>query len=959
MPKNIPNLIICSPYEEPAKHWKYDEEKREFEIVNSRRPAGFITHTSQNGQSNQHGEFVEIKLATSVRKEVKKWKECGRPGITSVTRMLLDHWENENRREKHLFFCQLEAIETLIWICEASGSTRNRLNIPSDGGEFDRLCCKMATGTGKTIVMGMLVAWQVINAVTNPNDPRFSKNILVVAPGLTVKSRLQVLQPNNHGNVYDEFGLVPTHLYDKIFKGKLVVTNWHKLQPEVDPPYSVTKLGTETDDVFANRVFGNASGSIVVINDEAHHAYRASNIAKTGVKNAGPLDKDRIWVEGLDRIHRSRRVSTCYDFSATPFVSTGKGAAREDLFGWVVSDFSLNDAIESGLVKTPQIAIKDDSSVLSKDRKTRLNHIYMDEEVKHDLAGHASPTKQLPDLVRNAYMLLGKDWKKTKKAWDKARSDVPPVMITVCNKTSTAARIVSAFKHNDFGIDELGNNDRLLHIDSAVLKKAETRTASGSNDRAEMLRKMVDTVGKKEKEGAKIMNIVAVQMLSEGWDARTVTHIMGLRAFTSQILCEQVIGRGLRRTSYEVNPKTGLFSPEYVTVFGVPFTYLPHEIRGGTPPPPTTPIEPDLAKAKHKISWPNVERIDMDIEPCLRIDWDTVEPLSLKSTRVITVADMAKVVGGVADEKNSTAVDMRDAESQIRMQRVVFTAARAIYHDLKLNWRGNEDILIMQVIKITEEFIERRLVTVPDATENMLREKITIMFNMAKVVAHVCRAITDASAEHRRMRLNLIKRTGSTSDMKRWYTSKHTSHAFKTHINLAVYDDTSWEITTGYKLEKSDHVSSWAKNDHLGFSIKYIYNGILHEYYPDFLIALKNGVTLILEIKGIDSDRYKAKHAATEEWVNAVNLDGRFGMWAHDVAFDPADVLTIVKKHIMAGDRLQMHAKCPACNKAATVVGEVVDLFGFRNLDGFMKPQSWCKKCRANPTKKRKDRQRG
>ena len=958
MPKSIANLIICNPYKEPIKHWEYNDQRHEFEIVEKRRPAGFITHTSTDGQFNQHEEFVEIKLATIIREKIKKWRKSGRPGITSVTRMLMEHWENENRRDKRLFFCQLEAIESVIWLCEASGSERNKIDIPSDGGDFDRLCCKMATGTGKTIVMGMLIAWQVINAVTNPDDDRFSRNVLVVAPGLTVKSRLQVLYPNNQGNVYDEFGLVPGQLYNKIFKGAVVVTNWHRLQPEVDPPYSVTKLGTETDGVFANRIFGQTDGKIVVINDEAHHAYRTSNTAKIGGRNARSLDRDRLWVEGLDRIHRSRGVSTCYDFSATPFVSTGKGASSDDLFGWIVSDFSLNDAIESGLVKTPQIAIKDDSSVLSKDGKSRLNHIYMDEEVKHDLMGDAGPSKQLPDLVRNAYMLLGRDWKKTKEVWDKAGSDVPPVIITVCNKTGTAARIVNAFKSNDFGINELGNEDRLLHIDSAVLKKAETRNVSGSHDQAEVLRKMVDTVGKKGKIGAKIMNIVAVQMLSEGWDARTVTHIMGLRAFTSQLLCEQVIGRGLRRTSYEVDPETGLLQPEYVTVFGVPFTYLPHEIRKGTPPHPTTPIEPDIAKVNHKMSWPNVERIDMDIEPCLQIDWDTVEPLILKSTKVITVADVAKVVGGETDEKNTTTVDMKDAESQIRLQRVVFTAARAIYHDLKPNWNGNKDILIMQVIKITEKFMERCLVTVPDAAGSPLREKITVMFNMAKVVAHICRAITDASAESRRLRLNLINTTGSTSDMKQWYTSKHTSYAHKTHINLAVYDDTSWEITAGYALEKSDDVISWAKNDHLGFSVKYIYNGILHDYYPDFLIALKNGVTLVLEIKGRDSAKNKAKREAMEEWVNAVNLDGRFGIWAHDVAFDPTAVLNIIKKHITTGNRLQLYARCPACNKVATVVAEVVNLFGFRNLDGFVKPQSWCKQCRISAPKKHKKHQK-
>lgn len=953
MPKNISNLIICNPYEEPNKHWKYDHTMQEFKQVEGRRSAGFITHPDTDMQYDQQGQFVEIKLAGTIRDKVKKWKKCGRPGISGITRMLLDHWQGENRRESRLFFCQLEAIETLIWLREASDPDRDKINIPSDGGEFHRLCCKMATGTGKTIVMGMLIAWQVINAAMNPSDDRFSKNILVVTPGLTVKSRLQVLYPKDTSNIYDEFDLIPNQLYHKIFKGKIVVTNWHRLQPETDPPHSVMKLGTETDDVFADRIFNQVDGNVVVINDEAHHAYRVAKSSKTKKGTKG-FDKDRLWVEGLDRIHRSKGITTCYDFSATPFVTTGKGANEEDLFGWIVSDFSLNDAIESGLVKTPQVAIKDDSAVLSRDRKSRLKHIYMDEEVKRDLGATVDSSKQLPDLARNAYMLLGRDWKKTKKKWDAAGSDVPPVMITVCNKTNTAARIVHAFLHDDFGVAELGNENSLLHIDSAVLKKAETRNTARSRDRAEMLRRMVNTVGKKGKEGAGVMNIVAVQMLSEGWDAKTVTHIMGLRAFTSQLLCEQVIGRGLRRTSYEVDPMTGLLRPEYVTVFGVPFAYLPHEIRSGPPPPPTTLIKPDLNKTNHKISWPNVDRIDMDVAPCLQIDWNDVRPLALKSTKVITMADIAKVIGGETDEKNTTTVDMKDAESQIRLQRVIFAAARAIYHDLKPNWTGNNDLLIMQVIKITEEFMNRKLITVPDAKKNALREKITVMFSMAKVVAHVCKAITDASVERRHIRLNPFKLVRSTSDMKPWYTSKHTSHAPKTPVNLAVYDDTTWEITTGYKLEKNDYVVSWAKNDHLGFSVKYIYDGSLHDYYPDFLVVLQNGITLILEIKGKDDARNKVKWEALNEWIGAVNLDGNFGIWAHDVAFDPTSISTIIEKHVTSGNCLSLYASCPACGKSASTVGEVTNLFGFRNLDGFMKPQSWCRQCRstARPTKK-------
>ena len=311
------------------------------------------------------------------------------------------------------------------------------------------------------------------------------------------------------------------------------------------------------------------------------------------------------WVGGLDRIHRARGILTCYDFSATPFVPSGKRSSEEALFGWIVSDFGLNDAIESGLVKTPRVVIRDDAVPDAKTYKPRLYHIYADPEVRDDLNRRARPAEPLPDLVTNGYYLLGYDWRETAMKWKARRSATPPVMITVANRTETAARIKHAFDRKRVRIDELCDPERTLHIDSKVLATAEAAegpiaevaTAAGDKltrkQRAELLRRQVDTVGRPGHAGERIQNVISVGMLSEGWDAKTVTHIMGLRAFTSQLLCEQVVGRGLRRTSYELNPETKLFEPEYVNVFGVPFTFLPHEGRvNGARPRRQTPRPP-------------------------------------------------------------------------------------------------------------------------------------------------------------------------------------------------------------------------------------------------------------------------------------------------------------------------------------------------------------------------------
>jgi type III restriction enzyme len=344
-------------------------------------------------------------------------------------------------------------------------------------------------------------------------------------------------------------------------------------------------------------------------------------------------------------------VLTCFDLSATPFAPTGKQSGEETLFDWIVSDFGLNDAIESGLVKTPRVVVRDDAVPDAKTYKSKLYHLYMDKDVKGDLNRKADAHEPLPNLVNNAYYLLGKDWFETARRWEAAGSPTPPVMITVANRTETAARVHYAFTHGKIHIDELADPEKILHIDSKVLEKAEAREEAvdlqpsleddtgedseapvkklSKKDQAELLRQTVDTVGQPGKPGERIHKVISVGMLSEGWDAKTVTHIMGLRAFSSQLLCEQVVGRGLRRTAYDIHKETGLFEAEYVNIFGVPFTFLPHEGGEGLPPPPPPPktrIEPVPEKKEFEISWPNIIRIDHEYRQRLLLDLEDVEP---------------------------------------------------------------------------------------------------------------------------------------------------------------------------------------------------------------------------------------------------------------------------------------------------------------------------------------------
>ena len=453
MKSTIDKLIINSPYEEPNQYWSYERENRLFTLKDGRRPAGYIVASESSKSFDDPGEFIPIPLVNKIRLRVKAWREAGYPGVTGITKRLLEHWYNPEEREyRQFFFCQLEAIETLIWLTEAPDAEKVGMEIPSDGGAFKRLCSKMATGSGKTIVMAQLIAWQILNKVTYRQDTRFSKYFFIVAPGLTVKNRLQVLMPSADGNYYDEFNIIPPGLIEKLRQGKVLIHNWHTLNWETEVKIakkkSVDKRGAKSNEAYVREVLGEMANArnIVVINDEAHHAWRIPAESKVKGLKKDEIEEATKWVGGLDRIHQVRGISSCYDFSATPFAPSGKKSSEEALFDWIVSDFGLNDAIESGLVKTPRVVIRDDGR-LTPEYKSRLYHIYNDPEVKDDINRKAEEHEPLPDLIINGYYLLGKDWLEAVKSWNEIGFQTPPVMISVANQlkvgTSYVAQVFS------------------------------------------------------------------------------------------------------------------------------------------------------------------------------------------------------------------------------------------------------------------------------------------------------------------------------------------------------------------------------------------------------------------------------------------------------------------------------------------------------------------------------------
>ena len=933
------SLIINSPFEPPAFHWTGDPPT--FTCKAGRRPAAYEIFDTRNN-TKQVQPLAQVEL---IRVRVDAWRAAGYPGITTVTRGLLEHWHDGEARQHPFYFCQLEAIETLIWWVEALPEHKQGIYIQGDGGAWERLCSKMATGTGKTVVMAMIITWQVLNALAYPKrSAAFSRAIFVVAPGLTVRERLQVLKPGHPQNAYDEFHLCPSDtLRQKLNGAILEIENWHTLMPLKEPDRSVVKKGKESERAYVKRVLGPLAGykDLVVLNDEAHHAYRIPADVKVSKKQAEEegidVEEATRWIEGLDRIDKQNRIIRCFDLTATPFAPTGKTNTEQGLFSWIVSDFGLNDAIEAGLVKTPRVVVRDGIIPNSRTLRPKLYHLYHEPSVSEDLNRRgAEPHEALPELVKQAYTLLGADWRETAASWLKAGHTTPPVLLTVCNRTETAARIEHYLVSGDVYWPELQEPTRTLRVDSKVLEKAELGEASGTDKEYEarlqaiveaaaipedvkarwlnkdikkedLLRVIVDTVGKRGQPGQDLRAVVSVAMLSEGWDAKNVTHIMGLRAFSSQLLCEQVIGRGLRRVSYDREPVVGpdgverqLFLPEYVNVFGVPLSLAQDVGEGGDPPPPprkSTQIEAVPERNAFEIRWPNVIRVETVTRSQLTVDWSQVEPLVINPAQVPVAAEMAPALGGATDMSKVQKIDLELIPDAFRLQRLTFVAARKAYETLEGRFSGGRELLMFQLVQLSEQLMMSERIQIPSAYHSEpLRRRILLALSIDRVVAHLVRHVSEQNLERIEPVFDPEFPIGSTRLMRTWYTTRTCLATQRSQISHMIADS-SWEQHAANVMETNPHVFAYAKNDHLGFKVYYLWNGARRAYVPDFLVRLNDGRTLVLEIKGQRSDQNDAKHAALREWVRAINFKGGFGIWCQDVAYEMAHLHDILARH--------------------------------------------------------------
>lgn len=968
------NPIINSPYERPQWHFELDDEGQPTgkKLPDRRESVQVVPVPAAKRRGPRQRELALEEKTTSntlvnaIRKDVDQWRELppSQWGVTPETQRLLLHWRDSNRERKQ-FFCQREAIETLIWLTEVApkkfSDDIKTANAEANPGLY-RLACKMATGAGKTTVMAMIIAWQAVNKARRPNAKNFSDAFLIVTPGITIRDRLRVLNPGDPSNSYEYFDLVPSDLMDAVRRARIVITNYHafmlrekehvsKLNRQILGGRAGEKRFTESEGEMIARVAPELMGrkNIIVLNDEAHHCYRhrvsdedeelTGEDREEAKKNA---EAARVWISGIEAFERKLGVDAIYDLSATPFFLRGSGYPEGTLFPWVVSDFSLMDAIESGIVKVPRLPVLDDAvqgelpkfrdvyNVIRKDNPRALPAKGRGKQAKS-----AMDPQSLPHLLGQAIEALYKHYETVYSLWEKEPNlGRPPVFIVVCNNTSTSklvfdwisgyeitegegdkkqTRVVKGALRLFSNVDE--NNRwlprfRTFLIDSSQLEsgdalsddfrklasreieefkrelrlRGDPRNPDELTD-ADILREVMNTVGRPDRLGADIRCVVSVSMLTEGWDANTVTHIMGVRAFGTQLLCEQVVGRGLRRVSYEIDPKTGHFPVEYADILGVPFSFAQQGSSAAPKPPPrVTRVRAMEDRTEREIRFPNVEgyRVIFPRKP-LKPVFTTDSHLVLTPDDIPMVTQNEPLIG------EGITFDLRQDADKLRLKSVIFDVAGLLLREKFKDEDGNLEIWrYPELVKITERWFAECLDCKGDFRPQFLKWRSLAIRAVEKIWRAVLPSREGAVNANDTLLLpvlNAYNPSGSTQHVD-FTTSKMTILATrpdKCHLNYVVYDR-DWEAGFAERIEGMKEVVSYVKNHSLNFEVPYDYKGDTRKYRPDYIVRVANGegepLNLVVEIKGArdDSDAAKAD-TMSKAWVPAVNASGQFGRW--------------------------------------------------------------------------------
>ncbi len=984
----IENPILNSPYVEPRRHFRFSEDGITDEIEESRRVSSYFVPIPASKKKGKQLVFdtewtqdrvEENRFINEVRGYVDTWRRGGYQGVTSTTRRLLEYWRDPGRDRK-LFFCQIEAMETAIFIAEVAPKYHPNVitqlrafNAESDPLLF-RVAFKMATGAGKTVVMAMLIAWHALNKLANPQDARFSDTFLIVTPGITIRDRLRVLLPNDPDNYYRQRDILPAGQLAQLGEAKILITNFHAFTlRERGDGSRLTKAilarggespFKETPPEMVRRVcreLGNKK-NVIVINDEAHHCYRRRPDDADAVKLTGDDRKEaekreeeaRIWISGLEAVKEKIGVKVVYDLSATPFFLRGSGYPEGTLFKWVVSDFSLIDAIESGIVKVPRVPVSDDS--MTGDQPT-YRDLWL--RIRDNLPKKGRKTEalsgepHLPGELEGALRSLYGHYQKYYRQWEQsaemqAAGMTPPVFIVVCNNTNvsklvfdyvagwekpladgTSVVVPGAF---DIFSNERGGawsaRPNTILVDSTQLEsgsamspdfkkmaaaeieefKSDYRARFPGRDAEKLtdediLREVMNTVGKQGKLGEHVKCVVSVSMLTEGWDANTVTHILGVRAFGTQLLCEQVVGRGLRRMSYAVNDD-GMFEPEYAEVYGVPFSFIPASGTQADPKPPrmVTHVRALEDRIACEITFPRVVgyRYELPAER-LTATFDADAHLALSTADVPTMTENAPIVG-------ESVIMTLDDLKQYRPQQVAFMLAKLVLEKYFRDDNGEvKPWLFPNLVDIARRWLDE-CVVLKDRTFPQL---LLLHEHADDAADRIYRCIVRSSEGEKRLKpvLRPYDAIGSTRYVD-FDTTKpvYLTHADRCHVSHVVADTDSWEQKMAQGLETLDGVRAYVKNQGLGFTIPYTLNGEEHQYLPDFIVRLDDGhgsddlLNLIVEVSG-EAKKDKAAKTSTARtlWVPAVNANGGFGRWGFVEVTDPWDAQHTIRAAIENG----------------------------------------------------------
>lgn len=994
----IENPILNRPYEEPSRHWQFDEQGLIVaEIIDGRRPSESWIPIPQ--PKKKRGRAVQGELqfdhvverrkrndqVDQIRSELARWRSLGYPDVTGVSRRLLGYWADAER-ENRILFCQREAAETAIFLGEAGGrqgggwvSDSLRLHNEEHNAGLPRVAFKMATGSGKTIVMAMLIAWQTLNKVAYPRDPRFARRFLIVTPGITIRDRLRVLLPADDENYYRARDLVPSDLWGDLRRAEIVITNFHSfLLRTTKEGRTITKntksilLRDRDEDPFVEtpekmvsrvvREFSAQRGQIIVFNDEAHHCYLGRTAPTgddaqtekdlTGQDRTEAKERNRdagVWFSGLQHIRRQIGIKTVYDLSATPFFLKGSGYPEGYLFPWVVSDFSLMDAIESGIVKIPRVPVDDNATV---DDVVYLNlWSHVGDELPKRLARNAlAAGEPLPGTLQGALESLYGHYRKAFRRWAESTAslgETPPVFIVVCNNI-TVSRMVHDFiagytvetdtgeRHVPGELPLFSNYEdgrllakaRTILVNSSELESGEAMSAdfkraaadeieafrtayaqrTGRNaedlDDTAILREVMNTVGRRGKLGEGIRCVVSVSMLTEGWDANTVTHILGVRAFGSQLLCEQVVGRGLRRRSYAVN-EDGYFEPEYAEVYGVPFSFM--RVEPGDPgaaAPGRTPVRVRSVDERwaQRIVFPKLDGYRIELPDArVHVDFTDAHAFRLTLDSVSTRTETGWYVG------ESSVHDLGELR-RVRTQEVAYRIARRMLHRYAQDPR--DPILLdaqaqprrwmfPDVVRICRRWLDEMVDYTPETFPGL--------FRLAELEALAAERINQAifavqDSTHERI-LPIFKRfdpEGSTDDVD-YFTTKRVfeTEPDRCPVNFVVLDGrdgNTWEQIVAQSLEALPEVDAYVKNDRLEFAIPYVHAGRTHHYLPDFLVRLRRPPDddldryLIVEVSGTFKSRAMTQEKSDTTrnlWCAAVNNHAGYGRWEFVEITDP------------------------------------------------------------------------